>query len=214
MDMRKIDYDKQGNPVKHGTLTAYKFAYCRCIGCVDNYRRYHRDLHRRLKRERGGSMLIQWEDYGHLITKHIERGVLPVRIAEASGIGAYTILRMVNNHCSIRPATLERLKTLPDELAVGRVSLADKLKAGYPKHPKKLGRTIDVSDPRKVAIERRRRFQAIFKYFWAGGFTRETLAERLGTTEENLERFIDSDYEDSRLCMRICQLHHVMRQGE
>jgi len=42
----------------------------------------------------------------------------------------------------------------------------------------------------------------------------ETLAQRLGTTAINVERFIDSNYDDNRLAMRVCQLHHVLRQGE
>jgi hypothetical protein len=58
------------------------------------------------------------------------------------------------------------------------------------------------------------RFNAIFDYFRFGGFTMETLAEKLGTTTEKLNRFIDSNYDDNRLAMRVCQLHHVLRQGE
>lgn len=214
-DLRKIDFDRKGKPVRHGTLNAYKWAYCRCIGCVDNYRRYHRDLDRRLKAERGQMMMVEWEKYGHLLTKHLERGVLPVRIAERSGLAPYTVLRMIRTKCTIRPDSYKRLQSLPEELPAGRMSVAEKLNAPAPKHPKTFGgKRNEFATKLEAEREKRRRFQSIFKYFWSGGFTKETLAERLGIDEEGLRRFIDSDYEDKMLGMRICQLHHIMRLGE
>jgi aconitase B len=61
----------------------------------------------------------------------------------------------------------------------------------------------------------RRRWQEVFRFLYKGGFTPETLAERLEIPLIRLQRFIDADYQDdNRLAMRIAQLRWVMIQGE
>lgn len=209
-DLRRVDIDRFGKPVNHGTMTGYKNHGCRCQRCVDECRRYHRELNRTLN---GAKPHVEYSVYGPLLEKHLDRGVIPLRIAQASGISPSAIEKMIRNRNPILHRSYEKLKAMPDTLPNGRLTAENRrdLIIIAPRHRK---RNTQWADTTQAMRERRRRFESIFKYFWNGGFTKDTLAERLGIDEIGLRRFIESDYEDTRLAMRICQLHHVMRQGE
>lgn len=209
-DLRKVNTDRFGKPVNHGTITGYKNHGCRCQECVDECRRYHRELHRTLK---GAKPHVEYSVYGPLIEKHLKRGVIPLRIAQASGITPSAVDKMIRNKNPILHRSYEKLKAMPDDIPAGRLT-AETRRQLIIVGPRQRRRNAKWPDIEQAQKERSRRFHSIFKYFWSGGFTRETLAERLGITEVGLNRFIASDYEDNRLAMRICQLHHVMRQGE
>lgn len=201
----KVVFSKKGKRIVHGTLVAYQYHGCRCACC----RKIHATRVYNYKKRRAaasGSTLkpsIKAEEYLLYLKKHTDRGVTAKTLAIASKISYVTIQKMIRENSDIRPETFERIKAITDELPVG-------YKEGK---PRKEYHNV-VKDRNKVERTRRMRFNAIFDYFRFGGFTMETLAEKLGTTTEKLNRFIDSNYDDNRLAMRVCQLHHVLRQGE
>ncbi len=202
---KKVVLSKKGKRIVHGTLNAYQYHGCRCTCCRQIHTARCYDYKKRVAERKGEllEVMVKPEEYLPYLKKHTDRGVTGKTLALSSGISYPTIQKMIRVQSDIHPRTFKRLKALPDDLPIG-----------YKEGKTRKQYNFDVKDRNAVARQRRSRFNAIFDYFRFGGFTMETLAERLGTTVVNLERFIDSNYDDNRLAMRVCQLHHVMRQGE
>jgi len=202
---RKVVFSKKGKRIVHGTLVAYQYHGCRCACCRKIHATRIYDYKKRRAAKQGSTIApsIKAEEYLPYLKRHTDRGVTPKTLSDHTGISYTTMRKIVRHHVDIRPETFEKLKSVTGDLPIG--FREDKPRKEYNKL---------VKDRNKTARQRRVRFNAIFDYFRNGGFTMETLAQRLGTTAINVERFIDSNYDDNRLAMRVCQLHHVLRQGE
>jgi len=199
--MERVEYTKTGKKVIHGTLSAYQLHGCRCFICkrnkaesVDRWKKRKNEVS-----EKKMGCFVRPEEYAPYMQKHIERGLSVPRIAKATGLSYQTVLAMKKRQIRVQAVTFERIKSLPDVLP--------------PEEPKVEEPPMSRSE-REIVRLRKQRFRAIFQYFRQGGFDDELLSERLGITPTLLQRFVTSGFEDVRIGMRVCQLHHVLRQGE
>jgi hypothetical protein len=202
----KVVFSKTGKRVVHGTKTAYQYHGCRCFACHEEQKRYVREATRR---QRGFKAKVYPEEYMPYLQKHLDRGVLAYRIAQFSGLDSTVLSAILRRRRPILQSTFEILKGLPDDLPVGRANSTNKqeIEARKPPPP-------EAKQRYALEAKRKNRFSRIIRWLYDNGFTEETLCDRLGLTVKEWNLFCIDAYRDKRIGMRLCQLHHLLRQGE
>jgi hypothetical protein len=203
---KQVVFSKTGKRIVHGTKTAYQYHKCRCFLCQAQHRKYAREANRR---KRGHVPFVESEQYMPYLQKHIERGVIPYRIAQFSGIDANIISAMLNKRRPVKYSTFELLLMLPDELPVGRSKPSAKIEKTARTKP-----SPEARDRYATEAKRKGRFRRIIGWMYDNGFTDATLADKLGITERQWDLFCLGSYNDRRIGMRLCRLHHLLRLGE
>jgi hypothetical protein len=183
----------------HGTVTAYRTNGCRCFLCKKAHSEataaYRKEKPQKAKpKPKVKSKKIEFEEWCLILNQYLVRKKSWTDIEKYTGIFSFTISSAFRKRASIQVATFEKLKSGLEVL----VTESEEKKANQQEE--------------RVF---RRRWQEVFRFLYKGGFTPETLAERLEIPLIRLQRFIDADYQDdNRLAMRIAQLRWVMIQGE
>jgi hypothetical protein len=201
----------RGRPILHGTLRAYKKHGCRCEACRETLNAYSRLLSRE---KNGHERMVEFAEYSPYLLKHLDRGVPQATLSVLLGMSEDFVHRTMNTKGKIRMRTFRLIKTLPENIPARKVTrgLGHRLRKMKGKE-RQTAVLLDIC-PEEMEQLRKKRFEGIFYYLYRGGFDQASLAERLGVSRDELDRFRWGGYEDNRLSMRICRLHHVMRMGE
>lgn len=200
-------FTSRGTVIRHGTTTTYEYHKCRCEPCVLAYRDNRRNQARRMRRLKIASGQVRLK---------VPVGRVKAKVEELTkaGIPMVLIAKTIGRNNSALGTALKRQKFISPDTADAILALdVEEMLEKMPNTPK-VSRNSDAYEKLQIERLRRRRFSNIIRWMYANGFEPETLAERLGLTPEQWQIFIHSDYEDNRVGMRLCRLHHVMRLGE
>jgi hypothetical protein len=128
-------------------------------------------------------------------------------------LGATELKRLTGLEMSVMTQSVRKKRSMFQETydkLLRAVETLDKIDRGEDAAP-------ETDEERQARLNRRasiHAFNRVFDYLWRGGFTMETLAERLEVSVPRLEQFIESKYEDKLLAMKVARLQWIISRGD
>jgi len=187
--------------MKHGH-TAYNNHGCRCDVCKEGKRQYMVDYYERKRLNKATIKPIAFNIWIEDWEKVRAYRLGTTELRRLTGIDLGTINHSVRMQRSMWQDTYHKL--------LRAVETLDKMDRGEDAAP-------ETDEERQARLNRRasiHAFNRVFDYLWRGGFTMETLAERLEVSVPTLEQFIESKYEDKLLAMKVARLQWIISRGD